>query len=305
MQDQDDAGDGAQQSPHTRDAAARVATPQNAVEWVRHADRFLTPVILFAAVYTAAFLLLRFLGLPWNQWVGLLSVVAATTVTIAVREQRRWQVGFPGPPSRAIAQLITGLLAAFIVIGATDAILRLAIASRRDFPATFPWWELAAVFMPAAIHEELLFRGYLFQKLRVSHRRTSILLTSAVFALLHAANVGITPLAMTNLFLGGVLLALAYEWRKNLWMPVGLHFGWNLMSGPVLGYPVSGYAAEGSIFRTTVVGPEILTGGRFGLEGSVSITVAEITAITMLSVLNRGSRLKNDAGRMRPGTTTF
>jgi membrane protease YdiL (CAAX protease family) len=229
----------------------------------------------------------RFLGLQWNQWAGLISVVVATAASIMLREQGRWSLGFPGPAWRASSHLATGLLFSVILIGATDLAVRAFVPSRRLFAGGFPWIELAAVFVPAAVHEELLFRGYIFQKLRRMHRGAAVVLTSSIFALLHAGNHGISPFAGLNLFLGGVLLALAYEWRTALWMPIGLHLGWNLMSGPVFGYAVSGFHPEASIFTTQLAGNELLTGGAFGLEGSVCITVAELAGIFVLARLNR------------------
>ena len=247
----------------------------------------MTPLVLFGTLYVATFLSLRFAGVPWNQWIGLGSVVVATAVSIAILERGEWSLGLGGPPRSAIVQIATGVAIAVLLIGATDIALRLLVSSRRLYSGAFPWFELAIVFVPAVVHEELLFRGYIYQKLRRSHRAGAILFTSVVFALLHAGNAGINAMAMVNLFLGGVLLAFAYEWRTSLWTPIGLHFAWNLMSGPVLGYAVSGFTPDASIFRTSVAGPELMTGGAFGIEGSICITVAEITAAWMLWRLNR------------------
>ena len=144
-------------------------------------------------------------------------------------------------------------------------------------------FELVAVFIPAAIHEELAFRGYLFQKMRMWNRRAAIGITSIVFAALHVGNRGITALAIANLLLAGVLLALAYERFERLWFPIGIHLAWNLLSGPILGFGVSGYAARTTLLRTVGSGAPWVTGGMFGIEGSVWMAVVEAGGIFLLS----------------------
>ena len=114
------------------------------------------------------------------------------------------------------------------------------------------------------------------------NRIGAIGITSIVFAALHATNRGISAIAIINLIIAGVLLALAYERYQRLWFPIGIHFVWNLLSGPILGYGVSGYAAETTVFRTIGSGPLLVTGGAFGIEGSVWMAVAELGGIFWL-----------------------
>jgi membrane protease YdiL (CAAX protease family) len=146
----------------------------------------------------------------------------------------------------------------------------------------FPWIELIAVYLPAVFHEELLFRGYPFQKIWREHRVVAVLFSSFVFAALHAGNDAFSILAMANLFFAGILLALAYGRYERLWFPIGIHLGWNLLSGPILGYNVSGYVSSESVLRTTGRGSPWLTGGLFGIEGSVWVVVVELAGIALL-----------------------
>lgn len=150
----------------------------------------------------------------------------------------------------------------------------------------FPWLELASVYLPAVFHEELAFRGYLFQKLRSVNRIGGFAFSAFVFAGLHLANHAITPLALLNISLAGILLALAYERYQRLWFPLGIHLAWNLLSGPILGYPVSGYVSRTTLFATTLRGSDSITGGAFGIEGSVFIAIVEVVAIAVLSRSN-------------------
>jgi len=109
-----------------------------------------------------------------------------------------------------------------------------------------------------------------------------VLFSSVVYAALHSGNNAVSLLAMTNLFLAGILLALAYARYERLWFPIGIHLGWNLLSGPILGYNVSGYASSATVLRTIGRGSPWLTGGMFGIEGSVWIVVVELAGIALL-----------------------
>jgi len=132
------------------------------------------------------------------------------------------------------------------------------------------------------VNEELVFRGYVFTKLATWHRAAAFVWSSLVFAALHAWNGGLTPVAFADLALAGVLLGLARERSNGLWLPIGIHLAWNLASGAVLGYPVSGYVPALSVIRTIPRGAVWLTGGAFGMEGSVWMLLVELAGIGMM-----------------------
>ena len=244
-------------------------------------DRLIAPIALFGALYLATFLLTGQAafrtGWLYPQLVALVSVSFATWITLFLIDRGNVTIGLAVPP---FPHFLTGALLGAALIVLADLLLFTQVRHGRG--NGFPWEELATVFAPAALHEELLFRGYVYQKLRAVHRLVAIALTSLVFALLHAGNHAITPLALANLVLAGVLLALAYELRRTLWLPIGLHLAWNLTSGPILGYPVSGYVARQTLFTTVIAGPAWLTGGAFGIEGGVAVTVTECIGIAVL-----------------------
>jgi membrane protease YdiL (CAAX protease family) len=241
---------------------------------------------LFIALYLAAFFVVGYIaavsGAYFNQWVSLLSVCAATIGTIGIVEHGVWSLGFFVRPPLATREILLGCGFAILLIGAADGLVMLTTRLRHVAGNGFPWFELAAVFLPAVFHEELLFRGYPFQKIWRMNRLGAVLLSSMVFAALHAGNNAFSLLAMANLFLAGILLALAYARYERLWFPIGIHLGWNLLSGPILGYNVSGYISSGSVLRTVGRGSPWLTGGLFGIEGSVWIVVVELAGIALL-----------------------
>jgi uncharacterized protein len=134
-----------------------------------------------------------------------------------------------------------------------------------------------------AFSEELVFRGYILGNLmEVSKNKWNALFMSAVlFALVHMSNAGINFVAILNLVLAGLLLGLNYVYTKNLWFSIFFHFGWNFFQGPVLGYEVSGLGLPG-ILQVEMSGNPLLTGDKFGFEGSLMATFLLLTAILVL-----------------------
>ena len=111
-------------------------------------------------------------------------------------------------------------------------------------------------------------------------------------AALHFNNASVSWIGLTNIFLGGILLGLAYELYARLWYPIGLHLAWNLTSGPVLGHEVSGYESMATLFVERGSGPVLLTGGDFGIEGSVWMTLTEAAGILLLLHMIRKRSLR-------------
>jgi uncharacterized protein len=125
------------------------------------------------------------------------------------------------------------------------------------------------ILVLVSFSEELLFRGYLLNNLLQSMNKwVALLISSILFGLFHASNPDVSILAITNVFVAGLLLGVNYIYTKNLWFGILFHFSWNFFQGPVFGYDVSGLELQ-SIFQQTLSGPELFTGGPFGFEGSI------------------------------------
>jgi uncharacterized protein len=134
-----------------------------------------------------------------------------------------------------------------------------------------------------AFYEELMLRGYILNNLMESVSRWPALMISAlVFALLHAANPDFSVVGAINILLAGLLLGINYIYTKNLWFGILLHFSWNFFQGPLLGFEVSGLQLQ-SLLQHDIQGSELLTGGKFGLEGSLVATVLLSLAIVILA----------------------
>ena len=149
---------------------------------------------------------------------------------------------------------------------------------------------LAAMFFVAAAAEEILFRGYGFQRLVDSVGRVAAIgIFSALFGAVHLNNPSATWLSTINTVLAGVLLAVAYLKTRALWMPIGLHWAWNYCMTAVLSLPVSGFQFGEKLFRVELTGPLWLSGGSYGPEGSVVLTVVGVAAIIFLARTGRVS----------------
>lgn len=137
----------------------------------------------------------------------------------------------------------------------------------------------------AAATEELLFRGFLFQRLIDGIGAwPAQLIVAALFTLTHSDALAETGalgyLAGSNIFVASILFGLAYLRTRSLALPLGLHFAANAMQGPVFGFGVSGSAAPGLLMPTMQDAPAWLTGGAFGLEASAPGFIC-VVALTM------------------------
>ncbi|PAD74108.1 CPBP family intramembrane metalloprotease [Paenibacillus campinasensis] len=139
------------------------------------------------------------------------------------------------------------------------------------------------IALGAAILEELVFRGLMLQAIqKLGGSWIALAVTSLTFGAFHLGNPGATLWSAVAITLeAGVLLGAAFLWRRNLWFVMGLHFAWNALES-LLGIPVSGLPADG-LFTVQAHGAAWLTGGDFGLEGSiVTVILGLVIAIPML-----------------------
>lgn len=144
------------------------------------------------------------------------------------------------------------------------------------------------VFMLVGWTEELLSRGYHLQTIASgTNLFWGVILSSAVFSLLHLGNLGANWTSVAGIFFAGLLFAFAYLRTKQLWLPIGMHIGWNFFEGVVFGFPVSGLDTY-ALTRITVQGPEIWTGGVFGPEAGLIILPALILGAFLIYLYAKG-----------------
>lgn len=176
--------------------------------------------------------------------------------------------------NNVLGNLMRGAMYAIGILGLSFGILYLLGAIQIESVQFEPVGLLGylLLFLLAAFVEELTVRGYMIPLIAKDfHFMSAILLSSLIFAVLHMANAHFTWLSFANIFLGGYLLGLIFYKKQELYTPLGLHWIWNYFQGNVLGFGVSGFQVE-SILSISQDGPDWLTGGEFGLEGSVVTT---------------------------------
>ncbi|MGW1226900.1 CPBP family intramembrane glutamic endopeptidase [Streptomyces sp. NPDC001478] len=159
---------------------------------------------------------------------------------------------------------------------------------------------LVGFMAAAAVTEEVVFRGVLF---RVVEERlgtwAALALTGAVFGLMHLSNPHADLWgAFTVAVEGGGMLAAAYAATGRLWLPIGLHFGWNFAGAGIFGAEVSGNGSSDGLLDASTSGPDLLTGGSFGPEGSVySLVFTVLVTLVLLRTAHRRGRIVPRRGR--------
>lgn len=136
-------------------------------------------------------------------------------------------------------------------------------------------------FLMVAISEEIFFRGFILTNFQKSMSlRLAVLLSSIIFALVHIPNPHFGWIGFVNIFLSGILMSILYLRSGNLSAPIGMHFSWNLLQN-LFGFAVSGQTLKGLLSVEYHSNEIILTGGKFGLEGSL-LLIPITTALIIL-----------------------
>ncbi len=148
------------------------------------------------------------------------------------------------------------------------------------------------ITMLVSLIEEISMRGYLLASLMDSmNKYLALAVSSIVFAIFHLFNPNMSMIGFTNIFLAGCLMGIGYIYNRSLWFPIALHFSWNFFQGPLFGFEISGLSYRG-ILQHDVSGPDWLTGGAFGAEGSLLLTPFLFLLILALRKVFRGEILK-------------
>jgi len=183
-------------------------------------------------------------------------------------------------------EAVTGLFMAPALLGIASILMLLS----GHLEWTDIVWDPSTLFISLgwmaliAFSEELVFRGYILGNLleSFSNKWVALVISAILFACFHLSNPGIHTLAFANLFLAGILLGINYIFTKNLWFPFLFHLSWNFFQGPILGFKVSGIGFP-SLLQAEPKGDLFITGGDFGLEGSILVTAICVIAILILA----------------------
>jgi membrane protease YdiL (CAAX protease family) len=204
---------------------------------------------------------------------------AAVANAIPVRIYERGRLvdigmGWSAASRRNLALGILGGIGAALVVLIGPVLVRAAdVEAAPD--SHLQWGSLifvSIVLLFGAVGEELLFRGYAFQVLvRSVGPFATILPVSVLFGLAHSTNQNVSMLALVNTVLWGVLLGYAFIRSGDLWLPIGLHFGWN-WTLPLLGENLSGFTMGVTGYAMHWKAGVLWSGGAYGPEGSLLTT---------------------------------
>lgn len=258
--------------------------------------RWVTAVIMFAISFSLVFL--TYFSDIVNNLYYFITILVALLLWLYIDKQPPNELGFKYE-SKWWLQLILGVMGSGLIIG---FLIWLEILLGWIIPSplflTQPWWVITGTLTTyalwqglVAVGEELVARGYIQQNLttRLS-AKLAILSASIMFALQHIPKILWYALPLENeiiifinMFLGGIMLGLAFAKSGALWLPIGLHFGFNFMI-----YHIAGYGGNG-IYQLQNIGLPILTGGVVGPEAGLTGTVAFIFLIALVWLWTRGS----------------
>jgi hypothetical protein len=174
-------------------------------------------------------------------------------------------------------EMLVGLGGALLFIGGIFLILwtlgAITVTGLVSFKSEV--FMVSMMLFVAAFNEEIVFRGYLLKNMmeETDNRWIALAGSSVFFALVHSGNPSVwsTWVPMTELFAAGFILGISYTFTKNLWLPTFFHFGWNFFQG-LFGFEISGMGVDSwKVLSHENTGnvPDVISGGAFGIEGSV------------------------------------
>ncbi len=156
------------------------------------------------------------------------------------------------------------------------------VSTPNDRPTVGTILFVGVVLVAGAVHEELLFRGYGFQELvAAAGPWATVVPVGVVFALLHGSNPGASWFSTFNTAAFGVLFGYAYLRSRDLWLPIGLHFGWNFTL-TLFGVNVSGLRMKVTGYEMTWSAGNLWSGGAYGPEASILTTLMLVALVAFL-----------------------
>jgi membrane protease YdiL (CAAX protease family) len=132
----------------------------------------------------------------------------------------------------------------------------------------------AAFFLIVGFYEEFLTRGYTqFTLTQSVGFWPAAILLSAGFGALHLGNPGESWVGILGAVLIGFFFCLTLRRTGNLWFAIGFHTSWDWGESYFYSVPDSGGMAPGHLLHSSFHGPNWLTGGSVGPEGSAFLFV--------------------------------
>lgn len=271
------------------------------VAWVM-ANAVLYPMLSLLTAWTSA-------PLAFHGWLMLVAAVAAHVIALRQVDDAAWDDVALGAPAWRPRPLLTGTWLGGAAIAATLALLLASGGLRVEWlgdGSGASTWSAAALRMlwmlaPAALWEELVFRGYLWRVAEdAAGPRVALLATSAGFAAVHLLNPGATVRTLGAVLLAGVLLGLVRQATASVPAAWLAHLAWNWVMAAVAHVPVSGLPFEAPGWRLVPTEPAWWSGGTWGPEGGLA---AFLVFVVAGSLGWRHVRSGGSPGAVPPGMT--
>lgn len=155
-------------------------------------------------------------------------------------------------------------------------------------------------YILTAWHEELVYRGYVMQTIASGLNLIwGILISSVYFGIEHLSNPNSTWMAAVGIFFIALFFVYGYIRTGQLWLPIGLHIGWNFFQSSVFGFPVSGLDRPG-LLHITVSGPELWTGGAFGPEAGLVILPICVLGTVLVHIYTKRHKVVEAEAAVHP-----
>lgn len=235
--------------------------------------------------------LFKELGVPsfWLELLPVLFILVVTKIVLMFRKQSLRSVGLQCD-LRWSKQLSLGLILGSIQMIFICTLMALSTNIKFEFNDNFSINLLmfsSFAFLCAAVLEELLFRGFIFQRLIDGIGFTyAQLLMATIFVLAHLTNPELNEATMLwatiDIGLGAIIWGMAFYYTKSLALPIGLHFSWNWMQGSIFGFNVSGFEQQGLLSPMMADGHNWLTGAGFGPEATVFAVIIDTLLLLLM-----------------------
>jgi len=231
--------------------------------------------------------------------IGLFFAVLIPLLVMALWVDKRGPETLGFNPGR-LPDLLIGTIVGGLILAAPIAVLA-AMGDARYAPDLGAFSAQALAFGLVAclfnvMTQQLLVRSYIFQELWTKYGAwTATIVTTILFIAMHAAalmqgQAGV--IAGANILLASLMMSLAYVRTRALWLPMGLHFGWNGLQGPVLGINVTGNDLGFGVWRVfEFSGDPLITGGAMGVEGGLVGLIGPALGLAFVALAIRPAKV--------------
>ena len=195
---------------------------------------------------------------------------------------------------RLAKNLIIGILVGFTLQSLTILVIYLngSYSVVAVNPVSFILIPFAIMFTVAII-EEILVRGIIFRILEEKlGSYISLTISSVLFGVFHLVNPNGTLISSICIITAGFLFGAAFIYSRSLWLPIAIHFAWNFTQSGIFGAITSGNEKTNNLLESKIQGPEYITGGEFGPEGSIqAIIFCVIGTILFLILIHKENKI--------------